>query len=125
MPAPVSNAAPAAAPVASAPASGGAPAPAAPPASQANPTTYSSTPAPSAGGDISDAVSRITAYAQQQMTNTQNEMTAMFNSEGGSLDPAKLQIYQQRMSTYQMSMEMAANIQEKRDRAIEVWTQMR
>jgi hypothetical protein len=76
------------------------------------------------GGDITSAVTRLTAFAQQKMNETQSSITSMFGSEGGTIDAAKLQVYSQQMSMYQQSMEMAASIQEKESNAVSVWTRM-
>ena len=100
------------------------PAPAAPAGNAAVPTGYSSTPTDASfGGEITNAVTRLTAFAQQKMQDTQNEISSLFNSEGGPVDAAKLQVYSQRMSMYEMSMQMAKQIQEKEERATAVWTQ--
>jgi hypothetical protein len=101
------------------------PAPAAAPTSGGNAaisTGYSSSPA-NFGTDVTDAVTRLTAFAQDQMKATQDAIQAEFSSEGEPLNAAKLQIYSQRMSMYEMSMQMAAKIQEKEENAKRVWTQ--
>ena len=94
-------------------------------------TTYTPNVSPSmdvgsaAGGglleDAANAVTRLTAFAQTKMDSVQDKINGLFASEGGEIDAAKLQIYSQEMSSYEMMMQMAAKIQEKEERAISVW----
>ena len=44
-------------------------------------------------------------------------------ANNGQVDPAKMQQYTMQMSTYEMIMQMAAKIQEKQERAAQVWLQ--
>lgn len=88
-------------------------------------TGYSATPAATSGGglaqDIGSAVSRLTQFAQTKMEEVNTKISALFNSEGGPIDAAKLQAYNSEMSKYEMTMQAAAKIQEKQDQAIQVW----
>lgn len=120
-------------------------------ASTRNPTSFSSTPVPSTGtnfastsaaltdiinqpasqfsgqagsiisGATRDAVTAITDFAQQRMEQVQQNIQALLNSEGGELNAAKLQVYSNQLQNYTTMMELAAKMQEKRDRAVEIW----
>lgn len=77
------------------------------------------------GGAISDAlkggVAKIAAWAQRGMTGIQEAIQGDMHSNGGQVDPARMQQYTMEMSRYEMMMQMAAKIQEKEDAAIRVW----
>jgi hypothetical protein len=77
------------------------------------------------GGAISDAlkngVSKIVAFAQTGMANIQKAIQADMAANNGEIDPAKMQLYTMRMSTYELLNQMAAKIQEKEDSAIQRW----
>jgi hypothetical protein len=85
-------------------------------------TSYSSTPV-SGGGfqdTVTDAVTSLTSFAQTKMAEAETRITALTNSEG-EMDAAKLQLEVRKMTMYEQGMTIAAKIEEKRERAIDVW----
>ena len=42
-------------------------------------------------------------------------------ANNGEVDPAKMQLYTMKMCTYELLNQMAAKIQEKEERSIQVW----
>jgi hypothetical protein len=110
----------------------GQPAPALAPAAQtqvansaAAIATNHMTAAASGGGAISDAlksgVSSIVAFAQKGMSDIQKAIQGDMAANNGEVDPAKMQLYTMKMSTYELLNQMAAKIQEKEERSIQVW----
>jgi hypothetical protein len=79
----------------------------------------------SGGGAISDAlkggVSRIVAFAQKGMADIQKAIQGDMAANNGEVDPAKMQLYTMKMSTYELLNQMAAKIQEKEERSIQIW----
>ncbi len=79
----------------------------------------------SGGGAISDAlksgVSSIVAFAQKGMADIQKAIQGDMAANNGEVDPAKMQLYTMKMSTYELLNQMAAKIQEKEERSIQVW----
>lgn len=79
----------------------------------------------SAGGAIGDAlksgVSGIVAFAQKGMADIQKAIQGDMAANNGEVDPAKMQLYTMKMSTYELLNQMAAKIQEKEERSIQVW----
>ena len=100
-------------------------APATQPVVDRNPTGFDAGSA--SGGGLAEqfgqGIGAIAAYAQSQMSKVQSNITSLFNSEGGQLDAAKLSVFNNQMSTYELMMEQAAKLQEKQDRAQRVWVQ--
>lgn len=89
-------------------------------------TGYNSTPVSGGGfaSDITDAVTRLTAFAQNRMNEAEARIVALSDiakSEGGEMDAAKLQLEIRKMTMYEQGMQLAAKIEEKRERAIAVW----
>ncbi len=90
-------------------------------------TTYDPTPintggSVSGGGftdDLSDAATRIVAFAQGRITEINNNIQALFKSEGGDVDPAKLQYYNNMLNQYELMMQQAAKLQESKERALQ------
>jgi hypothetical protein len=82
----------------------------------------------SGGGAISDAlqngVAKIAAFAQNGITRIQQSIQGDMAANNGQIDPAKMQQYTMQMSTFEMIMQMAAKIQEKQERAAQVWLQL-
>lgn len=80
------------------------------------------------GGAISNAlqngVSKIAAFAQNGIKGIQQAIQGDMASSNGQVDPAKMQQYTMQMSTFEMIMQMAAKIQEKQERASQVWLQL-
>lgn len=81
----------------------------------------------SGGGAIGDAlkngVSSIVAFAQKGMADIQKAIQGDMAANNGEVDPAKMQLYTMKMSTYELLNQMAAKIQEKQDRAVQIWLQ--
>lgn len=81
--------------------------------------------ASSGGGAIGDAltkgVSGIVAFAQKGMADIQKAIQGDMAANNGEVDPAKMQLYTMKMSTYELLNQMAAKIQEKEERSIQVW----
>ena len=81
----------------------------------------------SGGGVIGDAlksgVSSIVAFAQKGMADIQKAIQGDMAANNGEVDPAKMQLYTMKMSTYELLNQMAAKIQEKEERSIQVWLQ--
>lgn len=79
----------------------------------------------SGGGAIGDAlksgVGSIVAFAQKGMADIQKAIQGDMAANNGEVDPAKMQLYTMKMSTYELLNQMAAKIQEKEERAIQVW----
>jgi hypothetical protein len=79
------------------------------------------------GGVISNAlkngVSSIVAYAQSGMQKIQQAIQGEMAANGGEVDPAKMQLYTMQMSTYELLNQMAAKIQEKQERSVQIWLQ--
>lgn len=77
------------------------------------------------GGAIGDAlksgVSGIVAFAQKGMADIQKAIQGDMAANNGEVDPAKMQLYTMKMSTYELLNQMAAKIQEKEERSIQVW----
>jgi len=77
------------------------------------------------GGAISSAlksgVSSIVAFAQNGMKNIQAAIQADMAANNGEVDPAKMQLYTMKMSTYELLNQMAAKIQEKEEAAMQRW----
>lgn len=94
-------------------------------ASQFGTTTANSFTSASGGGAISDAlkggVSNIVAFAQKGMADIQKAIQGDMAANNGEVDPAKMQLYTMKMSTFELLNQMAAKIQEKEERAIQVW----
>jgi hypothetical protein len=88
-------------------------------------TSYDS--ASSGGGAIGDALksgtSKIVAFAQKGMADIQKAIQGDMAANNGEVDPAKMQLYTMKMSTYELLNQMAAKIQEKEERSIQVWLQ--
>jgi hypothetical protein len=82
----------------------------------------------SGGGAISDAlnngVAKIAAFAQNGMKSIEQAIQGDMAANNGQVDPAKMQQYTMQMSTFEEIMQMAAKIQEKQDRAAQVWLQL-
>jgi hypothetical protein len=82
----------------------------------------------SGGGAISDAlnngVAKIAAFAQNGMKSIEQAIQGDMAANNGQVDPAKMQQYTMQMSTFEQIMQMAAKIQEKQDRAAQVWLQL-
>jgi hypothetical protein len=81
----------------------------------------------SGGGVIGDALksgtSKIVAFAQKGMADIQKAIQGDMAANNGEVDPAKMQLYTMKMSTYELLNQMAAKIQEKEERSIQVWLQ--
>lgn len=81
--------------------------------------------AASGGGAIGDALksgtSRIVAFAQKGMSDIQAAIQGDMAANNGEVPAAKMQLYTMKMSTYELLNQMAAKIQEKEERAIQVW----
>lgn len=81
--------------------------------------------ATSGGGAIADALksgtSKIVAFAQKGMADIQAAIQGDMAANNGEVDPAKMQLYTMKMSTYELLNQMAAKIQEKEERSIQVW----
>lgn len=81
----------------------------------------------SGGGAITDALktgtSKIVAFAQKGMADIQKAIQGDMAANNGEVDPAKMQLYTMKMSTYELLNQMAAKIQEKEERSIQVWLQ--
>ncbi len=79
----------------------------------------------SGGGAISNAlksgVGSIVAFAQKGMADIQKAIQGDMAANNGEVDPAKMQLYTMKMSTYELLNNMAAKIQEKEERSIQVW----
>lgn len=79
------------------------------------------------GGAISDAlqngVAKIAAFAQNGIKSIEQAIQGDMAANNGQVDPAKMQQYTMQMSTFEMIMQMAAKIQEKQERATQVWLQ--
>lgn len=79
------------------------------------------------GGTFTDAlksgVSKIAAFAQQGMADIQAAIQGEMNANGGDVPPAKMQYYTMQMSKYELLNQMAAKIQEKEERAVQIWLQ--
>ncbi len=77
------------------------------------------------GGGIGDAllsgIGRITAFANNGMKAIEAAIQGDMTSGGGEVDPAKMQQYAMKMSSYETMMQLAAKMQEKQDNAIQVW----
>lgn len=84
-----------------------------------------STSTAATGGSISDAlksgVSKIVAFAQDGMARIQQSIQADMAANNGEVPAAKMQLYTMQMSTYELLNQMAAKIQEKEERSIQVW----
>lgn len=80
------------------------------------------------GGPISDAlqngVAKIAAFAQNGIKSIEQAIQGDMAANNGQVDPAKMQQYTMQMSTFEMIMQMAAKIQEKQERAAQVWLQL-
>lgn len=80
------------------------------------------------GGAISDAlqngVAKIAAFAQNGIKSIEQAIQGDMAANNGQVDPAKMQQYTMQMSTFEMIMQMAAKIQEKQERAAQVWLQL-
>lgn len=83
-------------------------------------TTFDPAPV-TGGGDVGDAISRLVAGAHQMWQDVSNQIASGNTSEGQPLDAAKLQAYSSKMTVYEMTMQMAAKLQEKEERAASVW----
>lgn len=81
--------------------------------------------AASGGGAIADALksgtSKIVAFAQKGMADIQAAIQGDMAANNGEVDPAKMQLYTMKMSTYELLNQMAAKIQEKEEQSIQVW----
>ena len=79
----------------------------------------------SGGGAIGDAllsgIGRIAAFASNGMKSIEAAIQGDMASGGGEVDPAKMQQYAMKMSSYETMMQLAAKLQEKQDNAIQVW----
>jgi hypothetical protein len=77
------------------------------------------------GGGLGDAlkngVSGIVAFAQKGMADIQKAIQGDMAANNGEVDPAKMQLYTMKMSTYELLNQMAAKIQEKEERSIQIW----
>lgn len=77
------------------------------------------------GGAVSDAlqngVAKLAAFAQNGMKNIENAIQGDMDANSGQVDPAKMQQYTMRMSSYEMMMQLAAKIQEKQNNSIQAW----
>lgn len=77
------------------------------------------------GGAISSAlengVAKIAAFAQNGIKSIEKAIQGDMAANNGQVDPAKMQQYTMQMSTFEMIMQMAAKIQEKQERATQVW----
>jgi hypothetical protein len=71
--------------------------------------------------DVKNAITALTSFAQSKMDAVQANIKALMNSEGGEMNAAKLQVYSQELSSYETMMQMAAKLQEKQDRAAQIW----
>lgn len=80
------------------------------------------------GGSISNAlnngVAKIAAFAQNGIKSIEQAIQGDMAANNGQVDPAKMQQYTMQMSTFEMIMQMAAKIQEKQERAAQVWLQL-
>ena len=80
------------------------------------------------GGTISNAlqngVAKIAAFAQNGIKSIEQAIQGDMAANNGQVDPAKMQQYTMQMSTFEMIMQMAAKIQEKQERAAQVWLQL-
>lgn len=80
------------------------------------------------GGAISSAlqngVAKIAAFAQNGIKSIELAIQGDMAANNGQVDPAKMQQYTMQMSTFEMIMQMAAKIQEKQERAAQVWLQL-
>lgn len=80
------------------------------------------------GGNISNAlqngVAKIAAFAQNGIKSIEQAIQGDMAANNGQVDPAKMQQYTMQMSTFEMIMQMAAKIQEKQERAAQVWLQL-
>jgi hypothetical protein len=57
------------------------------------------------------------------MADIQKAIQGDMAANNGEVDPAKMQLYTMKMSTYELLNQMAAKIQEKEERSIQVWLQ--
>ena len=77
------------------------------------------------GGQITNAlktgVSSIVAFAQKGMADIQKAIQGDMAANNGEVDPAKMQLYTMKMSTYELLNQMAAKIQEKEEAAMQRW----
>ncbi|MCW2960416.1 MAG: hypothetical protein JWM90_803 [Thermoleophilia bacterium] len=69
------------------------------------------------GGGLVDyikgnATSNLAAVAQRGIKGIQDKMNAEMASAGGTIDPLKVQMYTQQMSSFEMIMQMVAKMQE-------------
>ncbi|MCW2955600.1 MAG: hypothetical protein JWO69_469, partial [Thermoleophilia bacterium] len=81
----------------------------------------------SGGGVVEDAKAMIeqsfgslTEMAQFRMTSLENQMDAEMKSKG-TLDAATIQKYTNKMTSFEMIMQLAAKLQESKDNAIRAW----
>jgi len=78
-----------------------------------------------AGGGLGDAllsgVAKIAAFANKGMQSIEAAIQGDMTANEGTIDPAKMQQYSMKMSSYENMMQLAAKIQEKQDASIQVW----
>jgi hypothetical protein len=92
-------------------------------------TGFSSTPAATSGGgvlgDIGNAIASgingIAQMAQSGMAKLEQQMNGEMSANGGQMDAAKVQMYSQKMSAFEMVMQLAAKLQESKDNATRAW----
>lgn len=107
------------------------------PSSAANPTTFVRTPAAASGGgtaptptngggfldDVKDGAQALVKFAQGKMNSLDASIKQLLNSEGGDMDGQKLRALTGEMEDYRNMMQLAAKMDENKQRAIQVWLQ--
>jgi hypothetical protein len=75
----------------------------------------------SGGGGVGDAIGALASFAQNKMQEIQGKVGALFKSDGGQPDMAAVQFLNTQMTSMVWVSEQAAKMQEKRERAMQVW----
>lgn len=84
-------------------------------------STFSPAPAVTGGGVVGDAIGALASFAQNKMQEIQGKIGALFKSDGGQPDMAAVQFLNTQMTTMVWVSEQAAKMEEKRERAMQVW----